>query len=256
MPVLDILDRNGGLRWDAPGVVESAIYYPCEPDMRLRYEALWRVECKYLLPAGKRISKRTYELARAFGGKARAVNRAVLRKYRARLEHIGTALWLQLVLSQKDPSNATESKVSYILSNLEKKEGLRTSRSTLKRDWARYRGTAHFCAAVAYQRRVFGAPLLWHPTIGPSDYTIYAALWDFLRLNHQFFSFARDSGCFATTESFNPQRDLWTMPPNLGLIAPGRNAIWPNCHRIRSDVLPDPAILAALGRYSAILYRA
>jgi hypothetical protein len=256
MRVIDILDRDGTLRWDAPGILVAAVYFPGEPDPRAGYEARWRAENKALLPSDKRLTQaKTHNLARAFGGKRLEGHRAVLRKRRIQIERIGTALWLQAVLSQIDPANATESKVSYILGELGKREGIKTSRSTFRRDWTTCRGVAHWCAAIAYQRRVFGAPFPCYPLIGPPDYSTYEALWDFLRLGHQFFAFAQDSGGFSATPSFHPARDLWTLPAGVDAIAPKRKIGWPDCHRIRT-IIPDAAVLTALERYDSSEYRA
>ena len=118
-----------------------------------------------------------------------------------------------------------------------------------------YRGVVHWCAAVAYQRKIFGAPLLCYPNLGPAEYSIYMAIWDFLRLGHEFYSFARDNGCFATTMSFRAERDLWTLPLGIEVVAPKRADTWPDCDRIRASALPDPAVLASLHDYDATLYR-
>jgi hypothetical protein len=90
--------------------------------------------------------------------------------------------------------------------------------------------------------------------MGPADYSVYAALWDFIELGLQFFAFARDSGWFAATQSFLPERDLWTVPEGLSAIAPRRKIDWPDCHRVR-PIVPDAAILTALERYDSTEYR-
>jgi len=249
MPVLDILAEDGGLRWDACGRLEAVLYYSRKPNLRAEYEARWRAEHKHLLPEGKRLFTRTtHAPAKAFSG--HLALRGGLRKARERVERIGTALWLQAVLSREDPPSATENRVSFALQEL-----YGVSRSTIKRDWSDYRGIVHFCAAIAYQRRVFRAPFLHYPDLGPHEYSMDAALFDFLRLAHQFFAFARDSGCFAPTRRFSPQRDLWTMPSGLETLAPARHETWPDCHRIRA-ILPDAAVIEALAHYDASLFRA
>jgi hypothetical protein len=247
MPVLDIIDRDNAMRWDAPGRLGAALYFPREPKLRLEYEACWRAENKHLLPLDKRLTRATaHSPARGFG--RRKID--FLKRW-LRVERIGTALWIQAILSMTDPSSATESKVAYTLGELKQRD-IKTSRSTLKRDWTTHRGVVQWCAAIAYQRKVFGKEL---PMIGPPDYSIYAALWDFLRLGNQFFAFARDSGCFATTPNFRPERDLWTLPSGIWAVAPKRDPAWPDCDSIRADILPDPDVLAPLQDYSATLYR-
>jgi hypothetical protein len=256
MPVLDIVDRNGGLRWDAAGCLEAVIYFPRKPDLRGQYEARWRAEHKALLPLGRRFTTAaTHDPARSFGGRELDAMRKTLAKRRVRAERIGTALWFQAYLSKTDPPHATESRVGWVLSEIAKGDSIRVSRSTIKRDWSEYRGVVHWCAAVAYQRRVFGAPLLYYPSIGPLGYSADAALWDFLRLGHEFFLFASESGCFTPTKSFDPQRDLWTLPPDPGRLAPRREITWPDYHRVRSDVPPNPDVLELLPHYDATLYR-
>jgi len=253
MPVLDILDQNGNLRWDAPGVLVAAIYFPREATKRAGYEAHWRADNKPLLPAGKRLLKKsTHDPARIFGGRAAIPEE--LKQRRRQMERIGTFLWLQAILSVTDPASATESKVSYLLGQLDGEKGIRTSRPTLKRDRARYRGVVHWCAAIAYQRRAFRAPLLSHPELGPPGYSIYAALWDFLSLGDHFFHFAKESGCFQPTQIFKPERDLWTLPPAVTM--PRRDPSWPDCDRVWQSITPDPDILASLADYDATLYRA
>jgi hypothetical protein len=256
MPVLDILERDGVLRWDTPGILEAAIYFPREQDRRAEYEARWRAEHKGLLPPGKRLTKATtHGPAKRFGGKRLEANRAALRKLRVKIERVGTLLWLQAVLSQIDSPNATESKADYVMGELDKQGGIKTSRSTLRRDRVTHRGVVHWCAALAYQRRVFGAPFPCHPLIGPPDYSPYEALWDFLRLGHQFFEFADDSGCFSATPSFHRDRDLWEPPAGIAGVAPKRRNTWPNCHRVRADVIPGADVHAALETYDSTQYR-
>jgi hypothetical protein len=69
----------------------------------------------------------THDPAREFGGKRLEASRAVLRKHRVQIERIGTAHWLLAILSRIDPPNATESRVDYILGELDKQGGIRTS---------------------------------------------------------------------------------------------------------------------------------
>jgi hypothetical protein len=245
MPVLDILDRDGAMRWDFPGYLGAILNFPGEPGLQLECEARWRAERKDFVPPGQRLmAATTHNPAKAFG--RRKID--FLKRW-LRVERIGTALWIQAILSMTDPSNATESKVAYMLGEL-KKGNSKTSRSTLKRDWTTHRGVVHWCAAIAYQRKVFGKEI---PMIGPPDYSIKSAFWDFLRLGEQFFAFARDSGCFATTPSFQPEHDLWTLP--AGLVAPKRGSAWPDCDSIRASVLPKTAAIALLQGYRATLYR-
>jgi len=90
--------------------------------------------------------------------------------------------------------------------------------------------------------------------VGPPDYGAHEAFWDFLRLGEQFFAFARDSGCFSPTPSFDPDRDLWKLPPGIGAIAPKRRTDWPDCHRIRA-LAPDDAVVGAVKRYDSSGYR-
>jgi hypothetical protein len=253
VPEIEILDADGGLRWDAPGILEALVYFPDHPGRRARYEARWRTEHRALLPSDKRLSRaKTYNLAKTIGGKNREGDRALLRKRREAIERVGTALWLQAVLSKIDPADATESRVSYALGEIGQGERMRTSRSTIKRDWRTNRGVVHWCAAIAYQRKIFGTPFPCYPVIGPPDYGTYEALWDFLRLGHEFYAFARDSGCFVATASFDP--DPWTLPPGVGAIAPRRKPHWPDCDRIRA-IAPDDAVLAVIARYDSSAYR-
>ncbi len=252
MPVLDVLNKDGALRWDALGTILGTIYFPREADLRQEYAARWRAEHKSLLPAGNRLwEKTTHGPAKAFG--RRNAIAALERQRRQQIERVGTASWLQAFLSKIDPSNASETKSGYLLAEFGKRAGIEVSRSTVKRDWARYRGVIHWCAAISYQRRIFGAPLLCHPDIGPPDYSNLAALFDFLKLAHQFFAFARDSGCFAATPSFKPERDVWTLPAG-GLVAPVREPAWPDCDRIRATVRPDPVVCELLKDYDATQY--
>jgi hypothetical protein len=212
MPEIDIIDPDHALRWDALGIIEATVYFPRGPEQRAGYEARWRAAHRALLPPGKRLTQATtYDPAREFGKDLRR-RYEDLRRRRLQIERVGTALWLKAVLSQIAPASATESRVSYGFGQL----GMRMSRSTIKRNWRTYRGVSPWCAAMSYQRFVFGTVFPCYPLIGPPDYSIDAALWDFLRLGYEFYAFACDSGAFAATPNFNPERDLWTLPARAG----------------------------------------
>jgi hypothetical protein len=257
MPELDILDKDGSLRWDAPGRLEATIYFPDRIDFLLQYEARWRAEHKHLLPSRKRLNeKTTHGPARTFGARSTMVMKNELRKRREQIERIGTALWLQAVLNEVARPDASENKVAFWLASFADGGSTHTSRATLKRDLTRYRGVIHWCAAMSYQRRVFGSPLRRHPDLGPPKYTIYAALFDFLELGDQFYGFACDSGTFAEAGRFKPERDLWTLPEGVKSLAPRRDKAWPDCNRVRADVLPSVALLDRLEHYDATLFRA
>jgi hypothetical protein len=237
--------------------LEAAIYFPDRIDLRFQYEARWRAEHKHLLPSGMRLNnKMTHGPARTFGARSAMVMKNELRKRREQIERIGTALWLQAVLSEIAPSDASENKVAFLLASLADGGSTHTSHPTLKRDLTRYRGVIHWCAAMSYQRRVFGSPLRRHPDLGPPEYTIYAAVFDFLALGDQFYGFARDSGTFAETGRFKPKRDLWALPEGMKPLAPRRDKTWPDCNRVRADILPNAALLEELKRYDATLFRA
>ena len=248
MPVLD-LTANTELRWDAHGVLLSTILFPDDPKLRAGFEARWRAENKARTPAGTRLfRKTTHDPAKRFSTEPSI--RGKLRKRMQRVERVGTLLWVQAALSETSPADGTETKAGYALSDL----GL-LSRSSAKRDLTTFRRVLHWAAAMSYQRRVFRAPLLHYPDLGPVSYTPTAALFDFLRLGEQFLAFARESGCFATTASFLPERDLWTLPPALKRLAPDRDPSWPDCNLIRA-IHPLPAVRNALEQYDATLYRA
>jgi hypothetical protein len=248
MPELDLIAKRE-LRWDAEGALVAAIYFPDDAELRAGYEARWRAEHKGRLPPRTQLRvTTTHEPAKRFSAHASIGGK--LRKRRQRIERVGTLLLMQAAVSKTSPLDATESRVEHALTEV---AGL--SRSSSKRDLNDFRGVIHWCAAIAYQRKNFGSPLRSHPQLGPVSYTPTAALFDFLRLGHQFFAFARDSGCFAPTETFLPERDLWTLSDDLRGVAPQRDPTWPDCDRIRA-ILPVPAVYSALREYSATLYRA
>ena len=247
MPVLD-LTAKGELRWDANGVLLATILFPDDPELRIGFEARWRAEHKAQIPASALLFRRTtHEPAKRFSAEP-SIRRKV-KKRRRQVERIGTLLWLQAAHSMTSQADATENRAGYAIT-----EVAPLSRSTIKRDLAVFRGVIHWCAAISYQRRIFGAPLRCYPDLGPISYTRTAALFDFLRLGEQFLAFARDSGCFAGTRSFLPERDLWILPSALRNLAPDREPLWPDCDRIRS-IHPGPAVSKALREYDATFYR-
>jgi hypothetical protein len=173
MPKLDLIAK-GELRWDAPGVLLAAIYFPDYRELRAGFEACWRVEHKAQTPAGARLSRMTYDRAKWFSAQPRI--RGALNKRRHRVARVGTLLWLQAVLSETSPADATETRAGYAISEVGP-----LSRSSIKRDLATFRCVLFWCAAISYQQQIFGAPLLYYPDLGPVSYTATAALFDFLK---------------------------------------------------------------------------
>jgi hypothetical protein len=248
MPILDLTVKRR-LRWDALGVLHSTILFPDDPVLRVGFEARWRAENKAQIPAGVRLfRKTTHEPAKRFSAEP-AIGGQV-KKRMLRVERVGTLLWLQAVLGKISPTDATENRTGHAISEVGP-----LSRSSIKRDLAVFRGVLHWCAAIAHQREIFGGPLLYYPHLGPPSYTLNAALFHFFSLGEQFYEFARDSGCFAATVSFLPERDLWTLPRCLKQLGPRREPSWPNCHLIHA-IHPGPAVGEALGEYDATHYRA
>jgi hypothetical protein len=241
VPVLDLLNHDGRLRWDASSLLVSTIMVPGDGDRELRrqYAAHLRVENADGLPnGGTRLTRRDYVLA----GKFRARNRVYQMMQTRRIHAVlaGAMLWDLHTAVATHADVASKSKIEFTIDRISIVQDKIGSLATVRSAWRRFRQVIHWCAALAYQARVFRSPFPQLPEVG---YVGEVVIADFLALGEIFLAFAREHVEFPPSQ----RPSFWTTP-KLASAMP-RQPGWPDAHVLRPGIKLGPAFLATASDY-------
>ncbi len=226
MPVLDILERDGRLHWDASCLLLSTIMAPDDAELRRQYAAQLRLEKIKLLPnAADFLTKRDYVLARKFEDRNRIKQMMQTRRINSILA--GAMLWDLQTAVTAHPQVASKSRIEFTIDRISIAHKKIGSLATIRSAWRQFRPVIHWCAALAYQCRVFGLPFPQRPEV---EYIGDLVLADFLALGRIFLGFAREYVDFPVGH----RSSFWTTP-EIPLATP-RHPGWPDAHIARQGV--------------------
>jgi hypothetical protein len=159
VPILDILNLDGRLRWDASSLLVSTIMVPedGERELRRQYAAQLRVENANGLPdGGARLTRQDHVLAGKFRARKRV--RQMMQTRRIHSVLAGAMLWDLHTAVAAYPEVASKSKVAFTIERISIAQGKLGSLGTMRYAWRQFRPVIHWCAVLAYQWRVFSSP--------------------------------------------------------------------------------------------------
>ena len=218
MPILDILDATGEIRWDAHFVLYAAMAVPDDEALRREYLASMKVDILAgggFSFAGRRIElERTdFELARRFWQRRDAAE--LIDTRRRANQRVGQGFFVLAFLRAVKPEWASKKRVIFALDRIGQAKGWGAKQQ--EADWRRFRPVIHWCAAFARYRELFEN---WEPSkmdFNPDDgYTdlakqiisIWAIFYTILELGEQFRTIA-----LGTLNFPDPKHpDLWELP--------------------------------------------
>jgi hypothetical protein len=241
VPVLKILDRDGRIRWDASVLLVSTIMVPGdgEEELRRQYGAQLRLEKANALPGGEALlTTRDHVLA----GKFRARNRISQMMQTRRIHSVlaGAMLWDLHTAVTAHPDVASKSKVEFTIDRISIAEHKIGSLATVRSAWREFRRVIHWCAALAYQSRVFRSPF---PQLSDVGYVGDVVIADFLALGRTFLAFAKEY-----VEVPPGQRSSFWTTPEFALATP-RQPGWPDAHVLRGSIELGPEFLSTASNY-------
>jgi hypothetical protein len=239
VPRLEILNKdNGHLRWDASSLILSTMMVPDDAALRSEYAATLRLETATGRPDIQQdVSKRDRVLARKFERRARIEQIMHTRRIHSALA--GAMLWDLHTAASSRPDLASKNKVTFAIDRISIAEGRIGSKATLQSAWRRFRPVLHWCAALAYQSRVFDAVFPQDPEHG---YVGDVIISDFLSLGEAFLAFAREC-----VEFPSGRPAFWTTP-TIPTIGP-RDPAWPDAHVLRQGYELSPDLIDAASNY-------
>jgi hypothetical protein len=159
VPMLEILDDEGRLVWDASCLLVSTIMVPANGDRELRaqYAAQLRLEKAIALPDGETLlRKRDHVLAGKFRARKR-INQ-IMQTRRIHSALAGAMLWDLHTAAAAHPNVATKSKIEFAIDRISIGQNKLGSLATIRDAWRQFRSVIHWCAALAYQYKVFKIP--------------------------------------------------------------------------------------------------
>jgi hypothetical protein len=219
VPILDILEPDGRLRWDASCLLVSTIMAPNDSELRRQSGAQLRLEKAKLVPnAADFLTKHDHVLARRFGARKRIEQIMQTRRIHSTLA--GAILWNLHTAVAAHPEVASKSKIEFTMDRISIAENKMGSLATLRSAWRQFRRVIHWCAALAYQSRVFSSPFPQLPAVGYVGEVIVA---DFLALGQIFLAFAQEYVEFPPGK----RGAFWMTPVCLCDAAPARLARCP-----------------------------
>jgi hypothetical protein len=241
VPSLDILATDGRLRWDASCLLLATIMVPDNDHRQLRqeYAAQLRVEKANGLPGGEvHLIKRDYVLA----AKYRARKRIVQTMQTCRIHSIlaGAMLWDLQTAAAAYPAIASKSKIEFTIDRISIAQEKLGSLATLREAWRQFRPVIHWCAALAYQWRVFGRPFPQNADIG---YVGDVVISDFFALGNIFLAFAKEYVDF-------PSGNRPTFWRSLEIDAvTSRRPNWPDAHLLAEGITLSAEFLSTATEY-------
>jgi hypothetical protein len=149
-------------------------------------------------------------------------------------------LWDLQTAVAAHPEVASKNKIEFTIDRISIDEGKMGSRATLQAAWRQFRRVIHWCAALAYQQRVFGSTFPQIPQVG---YVGDVVIVDFLTLGQTFLAFAKEYVVFPSGQ----RSSFWTtqeFPPVMQ-----RHAGWPDAHVLRPDIKLSPEFLSRASHY-------
>ncbi len=239
MPVLDILDQDHRLRWDASCRLLATIMVPDDEELRRLYTAQLRLEKANGLPGGEPLlTRRDHVLAGKFRTRKRM--RQMMQTRRIHSSLAGAMLWDLHTAVAAHSELASKSKVEFAIDRISIAQGKLGSLATLRDAWRQFRPVIHWCGAVAYQKHVFGSPFPQNP-----KYRGDVVICDFLALGSIFLTFAKEYvDCPA-----GQGPSFWTTP-DIHTAAPHQRGLdWPDAHRLRDGITLSPEFLATASDY-------
>jgi hypothetical protein len=243
MPQLAVLDRsNGRLRWDASSLLLSTMMLPDHAPLRKEYAAALRLQTAQGLPEGRELlTKQDHVLAGKFERRPRISQIMQTRRIHSVLA--GALLWDLHTAATTHPDIATKNKMEFAIDRISIAQSKIGTRATIRSAWHQFQSVVHWCAALAYQWRVFGAPFPQNPE---SQYVGDVVISDFLALGNVFLSVARNYIHFSTG-----RRPVFWTAPNIPTIEPRRPG-WPEAYALEQGFELTPAFLDAASRYVVV----
>ena len=239
MPILNILNDDGQLKWDAACSLLSLIMVPDDQSLRDEYKAKLRIETAAGLPDGSsHLSKQDHVLAAKFARRDRIDQLMQTRRTHSVLA--GAVLWSLQTAAQQHPEAASKNKIEFAIDRISIAEKKLGSLATLRSAWRRFRPVIHWCAALAYQAKAFGSPFPQRPGVG---YVGDIVIADFLQLGQVFLAFAKDHVDFSPDE----RPPFWTAP--IPVMPATRDPTWPDAHVLRPGTQLSTAFLATVSGY-------
>ena len=239
MRVLNILNGDGRLHWDASCSLISLIMVPDNQELQREYKAALRIEkAGGLSGGGRHLTKRDHILAAKFGRRDRIGQLMQTRRIHSVLA--GAMLWDLHTAAELHPGVASKNKIEFTIDRISIAEKKLGSLATLKSAWRRFRPVIHWWAALAYQTRVFGLPFPQRPEVG---YVGDVVIADFLALGQIFLTFAKDRVDFP--EGRPPT--FWTA--KAPALPASRAPTWPDAHALRPGIELSRDFLATTLKY-------
>jgi hypothetical protein len=240
VPLLDILDgESGRMRWDASCLLLSTIMVPDDTQLRKQYAAELRIQKAGGHPAHEPLlTKSDHVLAAKFKRHPRIDRIIQTRRLHSALA--GAVLWNLHTAAATQPGIASKNKIEFTIDRISSAQNKIGSRATLRSAWRQFRPVIHWCAAVAYQSRVFGSVFPHLPEIG---YVGDVVILDFLVLGRAFLEFASENVDFP-----GGQRPAFWTTSNIAAVIP-RRPDWPDAHLIRPGIEHGPEFLGTASRY-------
>jgi hypothetical protein len=243
MPQLAVLNRSDGrLRWDASSLLLSTIVVPDNAPLRKQYAAALRLQTAQGFPERRELlTKQDYVLAGKFERRARISQIMQTRNIHSVLA--GAMLWDLHTAAITHPDIASKNKIEFAIDRISIAQSKIGSRATIRSAWQQFRPVVHWCAALAYQWRVFSAPFPQNPE---SEYVDDVVISDFLALGNIFLGIARDYIHFSTG-----RRPVFWTAPNIPTIEPRRPG-WPEAYALEQGFELTPAFLDAASQYVVV----
>ena len=210
-----------------------------ELELRRQYAAQLRVENANGLPdGGTRLMRRDHVLAGKFRARKRV--RQMMQTRRIHSDLAGAMLWDLHTAVAAHPEVASKNKIEFTIDRISIADHKIGSLATVRGAWRQFRRVIHWCAALAYQSRVFKSPFPQLPEVG---YVGDVVIADFLALGQIFLAFAKEYVDFPTGQ----RSSFWTAP-EFTLAAP-RQPGWPDAHVLRRGIELGPEFLATAADY-------
>ena len=238
MSQLDILDQKAGrLRWDASSLILSTINVPDDPSLRSQYAAALRLQTAHGRADGEqRLTRRDKLLAGKFERRARIEQ--IMRTRRIHSILAGAMLWDLYTAAVAHPELASKNKIEFTIDRISIAEKKLGSKATLRKAWRQFRPVLHWCAAMAYQSRVFQSVFPQYPEIG---YLGDVVIFDFLALGETFLAFATEH-----VELRARRSAFWTAPSAPAIP---RHPDWPDAHVLKEGFELPPEFLDTASHY-------
>jgi hypothetical protein len=239
VPQLDILDRKAGrLRWDAASLILSTIIVPDDTSLRSQYAAALRLQTANGRPDGEqRLTRPDKLLAGKFERRPRIEQIMQTRRLHSSLA--GAMLWDLYTAAEAHPELVSKNKIEFTIDRISIAKKKLGSKATLRKAWRQFRPVLHWCAAMAYQSRVFQSVFPQYPEIG---YVGDVVISDFLALGEMFMAFAKEH------VEFQGRRPAFWVASSAPTIST-RRPDWPDAHILMEGFELRPEFLDVASRY-------